>query len=104
MLLDTIAPGKGTLLSLANKARAYNTSVWERLLSLGLLRTDRPFSFECGQLEAAARAPTILVGLLSDRRVTLGCMPLNGHGNGNWWDWKDGDDRPVRDSHGKEAL
>ena len=30
MLLDTIAPGKGALLSMANKARAYSTSVWEK--------------------------------------------------------------------------
>lgn len=74
------------------------------LLSLGSLRTDTPFSFGYGQLEEATRAPTILVGLLSDRRGTLGCMSLNGHGNGNWWDWNDRDERRVRDSHGKEAL
>ena len=43
MLFGTIAPVKGTLVSLANKTRADSTSAWERITISGIVEDKQAF-------------------------------------------------------------
>ena len=56
-------------------------------------------------LDATARPPALLTGLLVDRRVVLGWVALDSHNGSRSWLMKDdGTGRCVGDPNGKEPL
>ena len=88
----TIAPGVRTLLPLANETRADSTSAWKGCGIPMLVEKEEAFVFRtkcrrsAGQLEATARTPALLMGLLVDRRITIVWLPLHNYGGRNWWE------------------